>query len=130
MLTNYVKLYIPSTNNVKADAPAALIRATVEATMRLFAILFGGFTCTKGKGGWMAEGGTALVVEDVYMVASFCDRAALVRGLPGVIERAQTICDRFGQECVSVEVNGALYFVSAGTDAAQMMRNIQERLCA
>ncbi len=129
MLNNTVKLYIPSTTNVKADAPAALIKATVEATMKLFAIMFGGFTCTKGKGGWVTESG-ALVVEDVYMVASFCDRAALVRSLPGVIERAQMICDRFGQECVSVEVNGALYFISAGTDTAQFMKNIAERLCA
>lgn len=130
MLTESVKLYIPSTLNVKADAPKALITSTVEATMRLFAILFGGFTCTKGKGGWMAENGTSLVVEDVYMVASFCDRAALVRGLPGVIERAKVVCDRFGQECVSLEVSGALYFVSEGTNAEQMLKNIRERLCA
>src|SRR4051812_48003333 len=108
MLANCVKLYVPSTANVSDPAPE-MAQAMTEAACRLLAVLFGGFTVQPAKGGWMSDT-FGLVVEEVSLVYSFCDGAALASGLPKVIRLAKDIAKRMGQEAISLEVNGVLHF--------------------
>jgi|ERR1019366_144259 hypothetical protein len=123
MLTNCVKVYVPSTANVKTPAPA-LAQEMVEAACRLLAVLFGGFTAVPAKGGWMSDS-FGLVVEDITIVYSFCDGAALLKGLPRVVALAKDIGDRMGQEAISLEVNGALHFINSTTHMPTLMHMVR-----
>lgn len=114
MFTNYVKVYVPSTVSVNQKAWGVEIKEVRETVCRRFAGLFGGFTSQTATGGWISPT-AGLVVEEITLVYAFCDGATLQKRLPEVVRVAQWVCDRLGQECVSLEVNGTLHFINALT---------------
>jgi len=110
MLTHKIAIYVPSTVKGNQPAPAVLVAKLVKASKVKLASLFGGFTAFVGQGGWHSpEHG--LIEENVTIVQSFTDEAGLVH-VHEVKELAKQIAKEMQQEVVSVEVDGALHFIS------------------
>ena len=108
-LRSRVAVYVPGTSG-PADPDSALSeRMTAEAAARL-SELFGGATISLAAGAWMsAEHG--LIRENVQIVYSFCTSEQLEQNAEAVRALAVEIKREMQQEAVSVEIDGALYFI-------------------
>jgi hypothetical protein len=111
MMNCKIAITVPSTTGVNKPAPE-VAAVYVEKAMQTFARLFGGFTTLTAKGGWFSNE-MGLVVEDVFIVYSFCDRATLKASLAQVKALALEIKKAMTQECVAVEIDGkGIVFIS------------------
>jgi hypothetical protein len=104
-----ISVYIPSTYGVNGRADKYEVNAAIEEAVELMSELFGGATVTKGIGAWTSD--TAGVIsESVYIVTSAAFELADM-DVDRMIDFAEEIRDRFEQEAVTLEVNGAMYFI-------------------
>lgn len=108
-LKSRVAVYVPGTSG-PADQNAALAeRMTAEAAATLSG-LFGGATISIAAGAWVSKS-FGLIREAVQIVYSYCTPEALTSNAEAVRALAQKIKEEMKQEAVSVEIDGALYFV-------------------
>lgn len=109
-LTSRVAVYVPTTTG---DGPSSVqvIDYQREKVAEALARYFGGFTVIEGQGGWFSESKGKLICEKVWIVYANCDPQALTRCLASVVKLAGQVARAMAQECVSLEVNGKLYFV-------------------
>jgi len=110
MLKKSVAIYVPGTKNV--DVP---LRRSEQRPYELDVIgklsrLFGGATSFPALGGYVAQAGN-LVVENIRVVRASAETLQPA-DLAAVREIANDLRLALGQESVSIEVNGALDFVS------------------
>ena len=115
MLNHKIAIYVPSTKNGNQPAPelASIWRAKAQEK---FAKLFGGFTEYAAKGGWWSDD-HGLIQEDIAVVVAF---AGDLKKVYEVREFAILLQQAMGQECVSLEVDNTLEFVSAQAESATM----------
>jgi hypothetical protein len=111
MLKHRVAVIIPSTVKGNEPAPADLVAKWVKAAKIKLGTLFGGFTATKGEGGWVSPV-HGLIEEPVTVVAAHCDEEAFNRHAQDVREFALTVAVALEQEAVSVQFDNTLEFVS------------------
>lgn len=108
-LRSRVAVYVPGTSG-PADPDSALAeRITEEAAARL-SELFGGATISLAAGAWMSAD-CGLIREAVQIVYSFCSAEQLDKYAEAVRELAEMVKREMRQEAVSVEIDGALYFI-------------------
>lgn len=118
-----VAIYVPSTIHAK-PAPADVVQYQRDKVAESLARWFGGFTELVGTGGWYSEKLGKLIRETVYVVFAAGDPATIKRILPRLIETARSVAVAMEQEAVTVEVNGALYFVPAVASVAAVLETV------
>ena len=116
MLNHRIAVIIPSTVDANVAAPQ-LSAEWIRKAKELFAKTFGGFTATPATGGWMSHD-HGLIEENVVVVHSMTDDKGLLAGRGIVREFAVTLAAAMGQECVSVEIDNSLEFVSTADETA------------
>jgi hypothetical protein len=100
MLSNKVTVYFPSSDH-----------NDVEPWAHRLSQIFGGCTAIPGaKGFWIDPAGT-LIADDITLLVCFTDRDP-----DTCFQHARLMCkqikDLYRQQCVSLEFNGTLYFIS------------------
>jgi|AP95_1055475.scaffolds.fasta_scaffold29705_4 hypothetical protein len=118
MLNHRIAIIIPSSVAANIAAPE-LAAKWVRKAKELFAETFDGFTATPATGGWMSEE-HGLIEEAVVVVQSMTDEKGLLAGRGIVREFAVTLAAAMGQECVSVEIDNSLEFISTADETAGM----------
>lgn len=109
-LTHRVAVYVPGTCNVNRPA-SQLQQQWTDIMLESFSTLFGGGTAVHVHGCYVSASGVP-IQEPVNLVFAYCDSAAYASGATAVIDLARSMCRDMGQECVAIEADGVLYFVS------------------
>ena len=73
--------------------------------------MVGGATSQNGVGSWYSDDLKKVVTENVTIVYSNCSDDQLKDNINAVEDIAKKLCKDMTQECISLEVNGVLYFV-------------------
>jgi len=108
-LTKRAAVYIPTTFGVNGKADREDVYAAVDEAIELMAELFGGATVTKGAGAWTSD--TAGVVKEiVYIVTAAADSIGDSE-IDALVDFAEGIRERFEQEAVTLEIDGAMHFI-------------------
>ena len=106
-----VCIYIPSTIDVDKSIDNSLY---VKNTQIELVALFGGATTINNcVGSWYSDDLGKTVNENVTMVYSFTDLKTLENNVKNVWNIAYKLCKLMRQECISLEINGKLYFVDS-----------------
>ena len=107
-LRSKVSIYVPSTCDVDKSVDNSKMVNYVHSQLCL---LFGGATCAPAIGGWLSESGE-LIKERVTVVYAFATDKQMQEHLDSdVLPLCEKIKKDMGQEAVSLEVNGELYFI-------------------
>lgn len=109
-LSHRVTVYVPSTVDAVAGAGAAKIRENKEKTAETLSRLFGGATETYGRGYWISSE-YGLIREEVSPIYSNCTAEQLETNAAAVIRLCEFLRDDMRQECISLEIDGKLYFI-------------------
>lgn len=96
-------IVVPTTLGGKI-APIDRVDAARRTVKISFSTAFGGFTETKGLGGYVARDGN-LIEEEVYQILAWADNRddAIIHALARVIKR------RLQQETVMYQIDGKVY---------------------
>ena len=106
-----VCIYIPSTIDVDKIINNSLY---VKNTQIELVGLFGGATTVNNcVGSWYSDDLGKTVNENVTMIYSFTDLKTLENNVKNVWNIAYKLCKLMRQECISLEINGKLYFVDS-----------------
>ncbi len=105
-----VSIYVPSTMDGD-PAGSLVIKYQRDKVAESLSRWFNGFTEIEGRGGWYSEKKGRLEIEPIYVIYAGCEPAALARCLPSVVRLAGDVARAMFQECVTLDVNGVLYFV-------------------
>ena len=104
-----VAVYVPGTSG-PADTDAALAERMTAETAAALSDLFGGATISPASGAWVSDS-FGLIREAVNIVYSYTAPETLDRYGAEILEIVQRVKQEMRQECVSCEINGALYLV-------------------
>ena len=107
-LNNKVSIYIPSTIDVDVTIDNSKY---VNDITKKFCLMFGGATAQEVVGSWYSDDLKKVVTENVTIVYSNCSDDQLKDNINEVENIAKKLCKDMTQECISLEVNGVLYFV-------------------
>ena len=107
-LSKKVRIYVPSTVNVRERASKELIHKWVIATHEFLTGKFGGATSQEGLGSYKANDGT-LVIEDVVIVTAFASKVTDA-DIEDIAKFIGKIKAAFSQEYISVEGDDELFF--------------------
>ena len=102
-----LRIYVPSTVDVNNASDNS---AAVAGCLSFLSGIFGGATAFRASGAWVSDS-AGLVLEDVTICYAFTNFRGLRRGRRAVLDYAKKLRDDMGQEAVSVEIDGRLYFV-------------------
>lgn len=109
-LQHSITVYVPTTNGSKRlESKDPLVAEMVDYAAKELAERHGGFTVTKGKGGWVDSHGE-LVHETVFMVRSNMEKLTVV-DTNHAVRIAEYVKQFMTQDLVSLEVDGKLYFI-------------------
>jgi hypothetical protein len=110
-LDNYVKVYVPGTmgelNMLQIDQ-----RRIADRIANGMASIFGGCTQTETIGKWVS--GPKMITEPVITCQSFVGGPwddAIEEAISKVIYMCEGLKDEMEQDCISLEVNGKMYFI-------------------
>lgn len=110
-LDNKITIYIPSTIDGNKPARRAQRKETKRAAT-FFCTYFGGATATRAEG-YYTSPEKGLIKESQNLIYSACTTADLEKHTAKVMAYAKRLCRRMKQECITVEVNNAMYLVEA-----------------
>lgn len=109
-LKNKVAIYVPSTIDVYKSIDNTQY---VNEVAKELCLLFGGATSQNAVGSWYSNELNKLVTENVTIVYSFIsDDDYTEENLTKVVSIAKKLCKDMSQECISLEVNNNLNFIS------------------
>lgn len=109
-LKHSVTIYVPTTvGSKKLDSKDPLVAEMVDYVAKQLAEQHGGFTVTRGKGGWINQAGE-LVHETVYMVRANAEKLSVV-DTNNAVRIAEYVKQFMLQDLVSLEIDGKLYFI-------------------
>lgn len=109
LLSHNVAIYVPSRDKQGEMQPAPLVSAIVDAVQRHLASRFGGFTTFDAMGGYMMSSGE-MHAEPIKVIRSFASGLSDA-DLSFARDLAAMVAVKLDQECVSLEIDGALTFV-------------------
>ena len=107
-LTERVAVYVPSTINIDKNIDNSIY--VNEVTTKLCK-LFGGATSYNAMGSWYSDDLDKVITENVTIVYSNCTKDQLEKNIFQVWDIANDLKNTMLQECISLEINGDLYFV-------------------
>lgn len=106
--SHVVKIYVPGTVNENETA-VDLQKTETENALSFMCGLFGGATCGRFSGAWKNDAGE-VITEPVNIVYSYFDGD--LAKVSQLIEYAKNLCKTMKQDCISIEFDGRLAFVS------------------
>lgn len=106
-----VCIYIPSTIDVDKTIDNSLYVKNIQ--IELVSLFGGATTINNCVGSWYSNDLNKAVNENVTMVYSFTDLKTLENNVKKVWDIAYKLCKLMRQECISLEINGKLYFVDS-----------------
>lgn len=102
-------VYVPGTRNISEPLSPEDVKQAVDETARFLSSLFGGATALPAQGYYVATDG-ALVSENITIVYSYTEHVSTEQY--GKIKLfAEQLRNTYGQEAVTIEVNGAIEFI-------------------
>lgn len=101
------RIYVPGTVSINQAADNS---AAVAGCLSFLSGLFGGATAIDAAGAWLSES-AGLVRENITICYAFTSFWGFLRGRRAVLGYAKKMRDDMKQECISVEIDGRLYFV-------------------
>ena len=105
-LKHQCQIFVPSTMDAVENVDSSEFVKFVETEL---ALLFGGYTSYQANGGWVSDE-HGLIKEGVTVVtANF--KKLTSDAVNAIVDIAKKLCKDMAQECVSVVVDGKLYFV-------------------
>ena len=107
MLSHCFKIYVPGTVDVNTVIDSS---KQVENTLSFFSGLFGGATSYNARGAWVSSS-AGLVLENVSICVGFCSLAQKIRFRRAVVDYCRGLCRSMSQDCISLEIDGRLYFI-------------------
>lgn len=110
MLSERVAIYVPSTLDVDKNIDNSIYVNMVTSKL---CKLFGGATSYNVMGSWYSDELKKVVTENVTIVYSNCTKGQLENNIFQVWDIANTLRLEMSQECISLEINGDLYFVDS-----------------
>lgn len=112
-LTERVAVYVPSTINIDKSIDNAHY---VNMVTTKLCKLFGGATSYNAMGSWYSDELKKVITENVTIIYSNCTKKQLENNIFQVWDIANDLRDTMSQECISLEINGDLYFVDDKLD--------------
>lgn len=109
-LTERVAIYVPSTLDVDKNIDNSIY---VNMVTRKLCKLFGGATSYNANGSWYSDELKKVVTENVTIIYSNCTKDQLEKNIFQVWDIANDLKNTMSQECISLEINGDLYFVDS-----------------
>lgn len=106
-LDENVKIYVPSTMDVNNAIDSTFF---VNEIKKFLSNLFGGCTAYNGSGAWYSDDLKSVVNEQVTIIQAFTSDLNNEQ-IDNVITACTWLKQEMKQECISMEVNGKLYFV-------------------
>ncbi|NBZ94844.1 MAG: hypothetical protein EBR40_00145 [Proteobacteria bacterium] len=107
-MDHYVAFYLPSKTGKGEDLGHVDRAKLIDATMKFLLLELGGATMTEGAG-YFHEAGI-VHAEKVTICKSFCSEEKLDEHKWNINRMANSLAIEFGQICLSVEIDGAMYF--------------------
>lgn len=108
-LEHSIRLYVPGTVNVNADA-AGMQEAMTIRVLDNFAEWFGGATSYRAQGAWKSAA-AGLVIENVTVVESYASEQAKEGNLQNVLTLCEEIKETMKQEAIALEIDNRLYLI-------------------
>lgn len=112
-LTERVAIYVPSTLDIDKSIDNTHYVNMVTAKL---CKLFGGATSYNAMGSWYSDELKKVVTENVTIIYSNCTKDQLENNVFKVWDIANELKNTMAQECISLEINGDLYFVDNKLD--------------
>lgn len=109
-LSQKICVYVPSTIDVNKTIDNSTY---VHNTQVELCRLFGGATSQNVVGSWYSNDLNKIITENVTIVYSNTDLQNLEKHISDVWDIAYKLCKLMRQECISLEINGKLYFVDS-----------------
>lgn len=107
-LTERVAIYVPSTINIDKSIDNAHY---VNMVTTKLCKLFGGATSYNAMGSWYSDELKKVITENITIIYSNCTKKQLENNIFQVWDIANDLKNTMAQECISLEINGDLYFV-------------------
>ena len=108
MLSHSFKIYVPGTVDVNKVFDAS---GEISAALAFLSGLFGGATSYDARGAWVSKS-SGLVLENVCICVCFCSWRQKIVHRAAVVAYCRDLCRRLNQECISLEIDGRLFFIS------------------
>lgn len=109
-LNQRISIYVPSTIDVNKTIDNSTYVHNVQIEL---CRLFGGATSQNVVGSWYSNDLNKVITENVTIVYSNTDLQNLEKHISNVWNIAYKLCKSMKQECISLEINGKLYFVDS-----------------
>ena len=110
MLKDYVAIYVPSKEKGGKRISKARREKMIKRIATALCNINGGVTVYPAQGGWIDASNT-LVIEEVTVIKSFGGEIGINNNIDTFYQLANNLAFEFNQECVSLEINGAIDFV-------------------
>jgi hypothetical protein len=123
ILTNKIKIYVPSTTNVSEYIGETRFVQRWEYITELFSARYGGATVTFGKGAYTTSDDNDLVIEDVAIVEAYVGDA-VEEAWQWLMEFAKMSCALWRQESVAIERDGEMMIVDAETELSGLLEDM------
>ena len=109
-LNQRISIYVPSTIDVNKTIDNSTYVHNIQVEL---CRLFGGATSQNVVGSWYSNDLNKVITENVTIVYSNTDLQNLEKHISDVWKIAYKLCKSMQQECISLEINGKLYFVDS-----------------
>jgi hypothetical protein len=109
-LTNYISIYLPSTEHGNTPANQEKIDKVKHALSIIFSQYFGGTTLSEHNGAWSDDHGN-VITEKITVIKSFYTDQVEPGKIDQVFSIAAAVKTIFSQESVAVEHNNELILV-------------------
>jgi hypothetical protein len=105
------RVIVPSTTGADKPIPKTQLKKRVQNVRKYLSQTFGGYTSTKGTGGYYSDDKKKVIKEKVVVVTSFGTKKAYSKNKGKVIEQLGNWGKKWGQESVGYEHEGDLYYI-------------------
>lgn len=110
--THEIRMIIPSTSYMSVKGSVEVLEARRDLVIAFLVGWFGGATSTNPTLGAYKGNDGSVITEQVLSVTSFCTAAEFHRSSPAIIQKAEDFCTKWGQECIGLELDGVLRYIS------------------
>jgi len=101
---------VPSTKEMEKPISLAEQKKRADIVKKYLAKTFGGYTGTKGKGGYVAKNGK-LIEENILKVESYTDTKSFRKNQAKLLRQMETWRRKWGQETMGYELEDDLKII-------------------
>jgi len=102
-------IIVPSTTRADKPISKAKMRGRVDEVRKFLSMKFGGYTSTKGMGGWYSNNKKKLIKEDIVKVTGFSSSKNYNKNKNLLVKQIRNWGHKWGQESMGYEKEGDLF---------------------